>query len=193
MYIEKVKIILIAIGFLMVTSNSVFPQENDSTYIDSTVVQNEQKTVSRALYADQTIDTTFNKASPTIRMFKSLLIPGWGQLSNKKYIKAGIIIAGELALLNEIIYLTKKASDAEKAYKTEIDANKKVLLFNDFLDAEDDRDRFKWYLATVIFLSMFDAFVDAHLSNFPEKSKGVAVDITSPADEYLGIKLSYNF
>ena len=146
-----------------------------------------------AIYADTPIDTAMKTQNPTVALFKSLFVPGWGQIGNKKYFKAAIIIPVEVTLIGAIVHYAGKTSDAEAAFKAETDLTRKAVLFADFQDAKDQRNRFSWYTGTLIFLSMFDAYVDAHLAQFPSPGKKLSFDIKNGNGDYCRIVLSYKF
>lgn len=153
----------------------------------------DEKNHSGAYYADKPIDTTVKTQNPTTALFKSMFIPGWGQIGNKKYFKAGIIIALESSLIATLIHYADKTSDARKLFDTAIDEADKSRLFGEYKDAKDERNRFSWYTATVVFLSMFDAFVDAHLAGFPKYDERLSIDISPEKSRDLSVRLSYNF
>ena len=145
------------------------------------------------LYADQVPDTTVKYQNPTVALFKSMFFPGLGQIGNHKYIKAGVIIALETSLIATLVHYANKASSAKDDFEAETDLTIKTQLFKDYKVAKDDRNRFSWYTATVIFLSMFDAYVDAHLAGFPKYDKKVSVDMTSEKELDLALKFTYRF
>jgi len=121
--------------------------------------------------------------NPTAALFKSMAVPGWGQVGNKKYIKAGFVIG-----LESWFFFQNAA---------ELDPNR-TFLFNRFQATKNDRNLFAWLTGTAIFVSMFDAFVDAHLSGFPKKTDNGGVSI-APFPELIDeeivwrAELSYSF
>jgi hypothetical protein len=147
----------------------------------------------RILYAGQPLDTAVVTQDPTEALFKSLFVPGWGQLGNGKYIKAGVIIALESTLIGTVIHYAKKKSSAREAFERADDDFERARLFEDFDRARDQHSRFSWYLGTLIFLSMFDAYVDAHLAKFPKYSKNLSLDVSPEKGCDLSVRLSYNF
>jgi hypothetical protein len=153
----------------------------------------EEKTKTQIYYADKPKDTTILTQSPTEALFRSLFIPGWGQMGNKKYIKATVIMSLEAVLIGTVIHYYKKKSDAWEAFETETDEAGRVDFFNTFLDARDQHGRFSWYLGTLIFLSMFDAYVDAHLASFPKYDKRLSIDISPPNEDIIGLNITYKF
>jgi hypothetical protein len=178
------------ISFIVLISGLAVGQEpadnNDLTEFKS-------GTITQAVYVDQAADTSERYISPTGALFRSLFVPGWGQFSNRKYIKAGIIFGGEIALAATIIHYREKASNAEDAFNAEVDPTLKQKYFDEFQQAKDDRNLFGWYLGTLVFLSMFDAFVDAHLADFPKKNQSVSINIAPDEKGIFGIKLALNF
>jgi len=93
--------------------------------------------------------------SPSGAMWRSVLLPGWGQLYNRKYLKSLIIGGGEIAIIYGIWYQHNQYHDARDIGDTKA---------ADFY--RDDRNRLTWWLAGIILYSMADAYVDAHLMNF---------------------------
>ena len=131
--------------------------------------------------------------NPTVALFKSMLVPGWGQLGNKKFVKAGIIIALEGALVTTLVHYSEKTSDARYKFDRAVDLNEKARLFNEFQSAKSERNRFSWYLGTTIFLSMFDAYVDAHLAKFPKYEKRISFDLAPQPKGFIGASVRLNF
>jgi Family of unknown function (DUF5683) len=91
--------------------------------------------------------------SPTGIMFRSLLIPGWGQATNHAWVKAVLVAGAETALAVSVIQDTHELS---------------TLTASDpqYATIYDHRQRNAWWLGGVVFLSMVDAYVDAHLKGF---------------------------
>ena len=136
---------------------------------------------------------TGRKPSPTITMFKSVAFPGWGQYANRKYIKAGLVFAVESYVIYRAVELGIKASDWRTKWKN-APAELKSEYFRKYADFRDRRNTFLWYTALTVFLSMFDAYVDAHLAQFPKdavSSKNIQVAF-APAN-IPGLSLQYRF
>ena len=124
-----------------------------------------------------------------------MLIPGWGQISNRKYIKAGLIIGLESVLIGTIIHYADKTKKARDEFTLVGDDNLtlKQEKYNYYQDAKNDRNLFSWYLGTTIFLSMFDAFVDAHLADFPRKEQELSLQVKPSDGDGLAVSLALNF
>jgi hypothetical protein len=102
-------------------------------------------------------------SSPTGISLRSLAVPGWGQASNQSWIKAALVAGGETVLAIALI------RDSQKLSQLSPDDPEYTAAF-------DRRQREAWWLGGVVFLSMVDAYVDAHLKGFdvelgPEPSK----------------------
>lgn len=109
------------------------------------------------------------RQSPTAALFKSMIVPGWGQIGNHRYLKAGLVIGVEGLLFARWLHFRNQTVDARAAFEA-VPVDELALrgqLFADFERVRDRRNLFGWLTGTAIFLSMIDAFVDAHLSDFP--------------------------
>lgn len=106
------------------------------------------------------------KKSPTGALLRSVVLPGWGQLYTKQYLKAGIALALEttffsLALVeNHNAQVHKKNYLVNKADIGELD----LYMFH-----KDRRNIYWWSFGITVFVSMWDAYVDAHLYGFEEE------------------------
>ena len=85
------------------------------------------------------------------------LVPGAGQIKNKKWIKSFVILGAEAAAIN---HWSKNAL----IYK-EFDENKYDLPQNRYLDK---RNKYAWWIVIIYFYSMIDAVVDNHFFDFNE-------------------------
>lgn len=131
--------------------------------------------------------------SPTVNLFKSVIFPGWGQYGNRKYIKAGVILAVESYFIYKAIDNGRQASDWHDRWR-EAPSELKNLYFSEYTDYRDRRNTFIWYTALTVFLSMFDAYVDAHLQNFPQKTSDTeSVSIEALPGGETRLTFSYNF
>jgi hypothetical protein len=205
-------IILSFISIALFSLAAAQAQENDK----GTELSSDAKIrdVEKIYYVNQPPDTINRTQNPTDALFKSLFFPGAGQFDNKSYIKGTIVFSAEVALIGAVVHYTEKASHARQAFESAKEARAGVLserlttipygsvsvsdaefarLFNDYQDTRDEKNLFRWYLGAFIFLSMFDAFVDAHLAQFPKYDEKISFDIESNNEDMLTVKLSYNF
>lgn len=124
---------------------------------------------------------------PTKAMLLSLAIPGGGQLYNESYYKAAGVFSLQAYFIGQTVYhhnlmndyrdKMKEASGADKAYYRA----KSNRLY-------DKRQNDFWWLGSILFLSVVDAFVDAHLYNFEEKKDEVHLIFDN---EKIGVSLNF--
>lgn len=100
-----------------------------------------------------------NFRSPSGALLRSLAVPGWGQLYNKKYLKAVIVAGGQGVLLGTAIVEWKRATDAKN--DTSLPAFERL---EDYRLHTNNRNMLLWLYAAAAVVSMLDAYVDAHLS-----------------------------
>ncbi len=137
--------------------------------------------------------TVLKRKKPTAALFRSLFVPGWGQFYNGKYIKAVVIAGIEVYLINEVYTHWHKANLHEKYFTNAFD--NPVYRAEQFAKYEkelDKRGNATWFLAATIFFSMFDAYVDAHLSDFNQPDKAFEVYIGPGHDDEILAVLSFN-
>jgi len=121
------------------------------------------------------------RQSPGAAMLKSAFVPGWGQLGNRKYFKAALVIGGETYLFLRWLDFRNQTVDARAAFESvEDDLTLRRQLFSEFDTVRDKRNFYAWLTGTLIFVSMIDAFVDAHLAKFPATEKEFSFQLTPP-------------
>lgn len=106
---------------------------------------------------------------PRFVMLRSLLIPGWGQVHNRAWLKAVGVAGAEgwivSALLedNRVLNRLLGEIDAAAADSDEERHNDAVNRYNARLDASIGR---QWLLGGVLAYALVDAYVDAHFRDF---------------------------
>ncbi len=128
---------------------------------------------------------------PAKAAFMSLTLPGAGQYYNEKYTKGTIILLTQSFLIAATVYhhvetekYYDKMQDAQKYHRPDLHA----IYVNKFVSHWNDRQSYIWWLTSVSFLSMLDAYVDAHLFNFDAKKQ--ELDLRLQAHSII---LSYKF
>ncbi|UCE67185.1 MAG: hypothetical protein JSU85_04010 [Candidatus Zixiibacteriota bacterium] len=137
--------------------------------------------------------TMLKRKNPTGALFRSLFVPGLGQFYNEKYIKAAIIAGIEIYLINEVYTHWHKADLHEKHFTNAFD--NPVYQAEEFARYEKELDRrgnSTWFLAATVFFSMFDAYVDAHLSDFDQTDKAFEVYIGPGREDEVVAILSFS-
>jgi hypothetical protein len=110
------------------------------------------------------------KKNPTGAMLRSLFLPGWGQIYNGQYLKAALVVAAETGLVATAIYWNQQVVKAPPNS-------------NERLTYQQNRNTAYWFLAATVLLSMLDAYVDAHLSDFDESPE---LSLATPSRMVLG-------
>ncbi|HLG94515.1 MAG TPA: DUF5683 domain-containing protein, partial [candidate division Zixibacteria bacterium] len=104
-------------------------------------------------------DKKSNLRSPSGALLRSLAVPGWGQLYNKKPLKAVIVAGGQGVLLGTAVVEWKRATDAKNDTSLPL-----ATRLEDYRLHTNNRNMLLWLYAAATVVSMLDAYVDAHLS-----------------------------
>ena len=201
---------------LKTDSAFVTPVTKDSTSADTAAVRQripDSTSLIPNLYSPGS-DTLFLRAyrsenavtshlhSPTLTLFKSVAFPGWGQYTNRKYLKAALVFAVESYFIYGVIDYGSKAADWRKKWQdAPLDPSYvKSEYFRQYADYRDSRNGKEWGVAVVIFIAMFDAYVDAHLASFPQRGIiNPAAEIPHPVSlvpeigDGFALRLKYSF
>jgi hypothetical protein len=102
---------------------------------------------------------------PTLTLVKSMVVPGWGQITNRKYVKAAIAIGLETWFIYGAAYEWSKMNDALVRLRTD---STDFQAFPDYNFHRGNRADYLWFLGITVFVSMFDAYVDAHLRPYDD-------------------------
>lgn len=99
-------------------------------------------------------------------LLRSVAVPGWGQFYNRRYIKAGVVFIAESFFIYEAARWWKKTEDQyDKVLLTPEDQDQ-FYQFQLYKSYRGTRDDYLWLVGITVFVSMFDAYVDAHLAGF---------------------------
>jgi len=145
------------------------------------------------------IDTVDREAhlvqKPTIALFKSMFVPGWGQLGNHRYVKAAAIIGLQAWFIGSAIHYGRQASAFRGQWLAETDLDTRRELYSLYDNRRDSRNKFVWFAGITTFISMFDAYVDAHLSGKPREPKGNRISFDVGPDSKGGgnVRLALRF
>lgn len=148
--------------------------------------------------------------NPRIATIRSAIIPGWGQLTNKKYWKIPVVYAalGTTAVI--FFRNTKQYREARDAYTnaTDNDPSNDYLIPQPYFSVKDQPERIRNFrnqvrqnvdysvLFFILFwgLNVVDATVDAHLKTF-DVSDDLSLQIRpgySPLAQTTGVSLVLN-
>ncbi|NOY88486.1 MAG: hypothetical protein GXO93_03725 [FCB group bacterium] len=192
------KKILIIFLFVLITANVIEAQnkKSDSSQVVDTVLYQKQGLLNNLSQITNPIN--FEKRltqNPTKALLKSMLIPGWGQLGNRKYVKAGVFMAFDAWFVTSAFHYKKQANDYWDKYTNATEIAERNSYYNVYLDRKDSRNKYTWYSVIVTFVSMFDAYVDAHLSGYPklEKEKKISWDVKQLNKNGAFASVSFHF
>jgi len=118
----------------------------------------------------------------------SLLLPGGGQIYNREYVKAGVVIGLQAALVATAVYHDGKRDDYTQLAEDAL--NPLDQQYNQIL-ADDYRDKFRsdiWWIGITAALSAIDAWIDSHLLDYESEKERIHMQF---ADRKLG--LAYRF
>ena len=132
---------------------------------------------------------------PTIGLLKSAVIPGWGQVGNHRYIKAGLFAGLQVWFVSAALHYGSDAADYRDEWDKATDPVARNEWYGLYQDHRDDRNKYTWFAVINSFVAMFDAYVDAHLSGSPEKQKERSLSFDVVPDGQFGTRavLTYNF
>jgi hypothetical protein len=128
------------------------------------------------------------RKSPMGALFRSVVFPGWGQFYNGAYIKGSIVMLTESYFIYKAAHWWRQAEDQYNLVQS-LPVDERYAEFQVYESYRGKRNDFLWLVALSVFISMFDAYVDAHLSGFD-------VDLTPDFDDDQAqamIKFSYSF
>lgn len=136
--------ILFYLSFLVLTCTS-FLALNASEADDSTrIITEKSKIDTLRLLSDQPLK------SPWGAVLRSAVLPGWGQVYTQQYIKAGVVLTVNAALLWTVLDYDRQWRDTNN------------------MSFRDKRNQYMWYLGLAYLLTLVDAYVDASLFGFDE-------------------------
>lgn len=103
--------------------------------------------------------------NPSSVLLKSALFPGWGQLTNRKYFKAALVFGLEAWFVTGAVKNWRDANAAKDRFLADPGTPQH---FTDYQFYRGNRSDYLWFLGITLFVSMFDAYVDAHLIPYRE-------------------------
>jgi hypothetical protein len=129
------------------------------------------------------------KKSPMGALLRSVVVPGWGQYYNQKYIKSAIVCGVESFFIVKAVSWWRKTEDQYSKVLATPGTADQWSQFNLYKAYRGNRDDYLWAVGVSVFVSMFDAYVDAHLSGFDiDLTPDFQASINGPA-----IKLTLRF
>jgi hypothetical protein len=97
--------------------------------------------------------------SPTASTLKSMVVPGWGQAANGKWLKGSVFFVAYFGFIGWGISLNQDVQDAKGIGASDAE----------LASLERSRDLKFWFAGFTMLLAMVDAYVDAHLYKFDDR------------------------
>ena len=202
---------IITIIFFFLIPATLFAQQNEDSSLakkeDTVILKNNKADNSgKALLAQ---DTTSKKFNPKVAVFRSAVLPGWGQWYNKKYWKIPLIY-GALGTTAGVFFYNKKIYKLLRLaviYRSDEDSTNDQLIAPEFQQLPTDflrqnRNVFRQNIdySVLVFLlfwglNVVDASVDAHLKAF-DVSSDISMRLQPTIENYTnspGISLVFFF
>jgi hypothetical protein len=134
------------------------------------------------------------RPSPSGALWRSALVPGWGQLYNGSPVKALVVAAGRAALIVRAVEEQREANDLEAEALALDSGPARDRLWRERNRALYRRDDFVWWSVFALVVSMIEAYVDAALHDFDEEFEGVVepeIGVSDGASVTIGIGVSF--
>ena len=114
----------------------------------------------------------------------SLIVPGGGQYYNGSKMKFAFIFALESSLIAITSYHIYKSEHYYDIYKSSLNETDYQNYLKYYYKQKNDY----WWLGMTVVLSMIDAYVDAHVSDYDEKKRKIHLKFSTKT-----IGLQYDF
>ncbi|MBK7142062.1 MAG: hypothetical protein IPH75_08285 [bacterium] len=120
---------------------------------------------------------------PTTALLKSLAIPGWGQIGNGRVTKAVIFAGLQGWCIGAAIHYGKSASNFKDSYEAATVVSTRNQYYSMFKDRRQERNKYLFFLGLTTLVSVFDAYVDAHLTGSPaNRTETIGLELAPTAD-----------
>lgn len=173
----------------------VLPMPNDTTQTD-TLLFSPDSSFSNA--APVTNESNYEKnliQNPTTALFKSMVLPGLGQIGNKRYFKAVLFAGLDGWFIYSAIKYGNEASDFKKQFNASTDQDIRNDLHDKYESKAGTRNFHTWMAIVTTVVAMFDAYVDAHLSGSPtdKRQRTVSFSMAPPISGTMAASVQINF
>ncbi|MEE8576867.1 MAG: DUF5683 domain-containing protein [candidate division Zixibacteria bacterium] len=190
---------LLLLAFLLLTTVASAAQQEDLSpdleLIDTTLFSPDSTITLHGSVSDSINYEEKLYQKPMTALFKSALIPGWGQWGNRRKFRALALLGFQVWLISTAVDHGMTARDFRNQWEdaeTAIDRNHFYDLYE---SSRDSRNKYTWFAVITSFLSMFDAYIDAHMSGSPkhQDEHKLSIDFSPGSNETAQVSLSYSF
>jgi hypothetical protein len=124
-------------------------------------------------------------------LHKSLLLPGWGQLSEKKYLKGIFFLGAEIFCFTSILHNNQQGNKAYLSYK-EASNIEDAVHYRSFAEKYDTRrNQFLAAAAAIWVLNLIDIYLI--VKNKQKKERNLTFRLESASKKNLSLSISYRF
>ncbi len=111
--------------------------------------------------------------SPTRAAIYSAVLPAGGQIYNHAYVKAGVVLGVQSYLIASAIVHDNKVDEYRQKSTNTTDAFYKQFYQTKQKEYQELRTSDFWWMGITTVLSVLDAYVDAHLSDFDAQKQKI--------------------
>jgi Family of unknown function (DUF5683) len=195
---------LLAIGALLLFASQVLAEaepadttKQEQPKVDTLLVQPGNAFPKATPVTDERNFEAHLVQNPTAALFKSMVLPGLGQIGNHAYTKAAFFAGLDGLLIYAAVKRGGEASDLYGQFKrTDSDSTAARNNFYDrYRGKARSRNAYTWLAVVTTVVAMFDAYVDAHLSGSPKNQNGTSVSIgmAPPIDGTFAASVQISF
>ena len=210
MNINRILVLLLIFGILKAASSDdgrarlellpteTAPSSSQDPSVDTARIAGDSLRIKYSAIPESTSRASINNPSglpirkrwPTGALFRSAVIPGWGQVYNRQYLKAVINGGAEIALALATRDYWRQMNAHQRNFMNSTDLSYKSQEFRLYENSRDNRNLYLWLTGLTAFISMFDAYVDAHFADFKQTDKAFEASLMPATD---GIRLNFSF
>lgn len=122
---------------------------------------------------------------------KSLLIPGWGQLAEKRYLESALFLSAEIFCIYKIFSNNHKSNDYYDLYKT-ADNTTDAVNYRDLAEKYDiRRNKFLLAAAGIWIINLIDIYIIVKKKE--KKSGNLKLNLEHNENKALAFTISYSF
>ncbi len=139
--------------------------------------------------ADSLAQTT-DTVTPLGALWRSLVVPGWGQLYYGSAPKAVLFFGASATVAGIVVWNNSRYADADRRYQQyDSTDSRKQLALREREFYRDQRDIAALWLVAIYALNAMDAYVGGHMASFPIGSSAHVRLLPQP--DRIGIQLRW--
>jgi hypothetical protein len=124
-------------------------------------------------------------------LHKSLLLPGWGQLAEKRYIEGVLFLSAEIFALYKVFSYNHKGNTAYAQYKDATSVDDAVRHRQMTEDYDKKRNQYLLVAAGIWVINLIDIYLI--MRNKDKKGKNLRLKLESGKNKSLALTVSYRF